>query len=78
MCDVSFDLVTLVCCDGCNPALMLAHRGNRVDGASQQELRVLIEEEKKLDELIQSCTWQVHQLCENQHCQRYPFYCSFR
>lgn len=58
--------------------LMLAHRGNLINGAPLEELSVLIEEEKKLDELIQSCTWQVHQLCENQHCQRYPFNCDFR
>lgn len=51
---------------------MFVHRGSQVNGHIAQELRALIEEEKKLDELIQSCTWQIHQMCENQHTQRYP------
>lgn len=63
-----------VCC-GVNPVLLLGcvvHRGGPVNFNIDQELTALIEEERKLDELIQSCTWQVHQLCENSHSQRYP------
>uniref|UniRef100_A0A3Q1HRL9 E2F/DP family winged-helix DNA-binding domain-containing protein n=1 Tax=Anabas testudineus TaxID=64144 RepID=A0A3Q1HRL9_ANATE len=37
-----------------------------------QDLQDLIEEERKLDELIQSCTQQVRHMCEDRHCQRYP------
>lgn len=73
-----FHLTSIVCCDGCNHALMLSHRGNQINRPPLQELRDLVDEEKKLDELIQSCAVQVHQLCENQHCQRYPFSCNFR
>lgn len=39
-----------------------------------QELAALIEEERKLDELIQSCTRQVHQMCEDHHSRRYLFF----
>lgn len=42
-----------------------------------QELRDLQEKERKLDELIQICTWHIHQMCENQHTRKYPF-CSVK
>ena len=51
------------------------HRGGHLTGLIDVELKALEEEEKKLDELIQSCTRQVHQMCENGH-QRYPFACE--
>ncbi|XP_038580216.1 transcription factor E2F3 [Micropterus salmoides] len=47
--------------------------GGPVNFNIDQELTALIEEERKLDELIQSCTWQVHQLCENSHSQRFAY-----
>ncbi|XP_069033018.1 transcription factor E2F3 [Embiotoca jacksoni] len=47
--------------------------GAKADPREDRELQGLIEEEKKLDELIQSCTRQVQQLCEDQHCQRYAY-----
>lgn len=53
---------------------MFVHRGDSVNGHLAQELKALIEEERKLDELIQSCTWQVQQMCENKYSQRYPFF----
>lgn len=37
-----------------------------------QELKALVEEERRLDDLIQSCTKQVQQMCENQNTRRYP------
>lgn len=37
-----------------------------------KELHDLTEEERKLDELIQSSTQQVRQMCEDSHIQRYP------
>lgn len=53
-------------------ARMFTHRGGQ-NRQMDQELKALVEMEKRLDELIQSCTRQVHQLCENQNCQKYPF-----
>ncbi|XP_039675422.1 transcription factor E2F3 isoform X2 [Perca fluviatilis] len=38
-----------------------------------QELKTLVEEERRLDELIQSCTRQVHQLCENRSSQKFAY-----
>ncbi|XP_051811888.1 transcription factor E2F3 isoform X2 [Acanthochromis polyacanthus] len=38
-----------------------------------EELKSLTEEEKYLDELIQSCTRQIHQLCEDRCNQRYAY-----
>ncbi|XP_030268799.1 transcription factor E2F3 [Sparus aurata] len=46
--------------------------GGRLTGLIDVELRALEEQEKKLDELIQSCTRQVHQMCENGH-QRFAY-----
>ncbi|CAK6961049.1 transcription factor E2F3 [Scomber scombrus] len=51
--------------------------GGSLVAGGNQELTALIEEEKKLDELIQSCTRQVHQMCEDHHCCRYPFFLEF-
>lgn len=41
--------------------------------SSYQDLSALIEEERKLDELILSCTRQAHQLCEDSQCLRYAY-----
>lgn len=38
-----------------------------------EELKALVEEERRLDELIQSCTKQVHQLCDNQNTRRFAY-----
>lgn len=46
--------------------------GNLPPGPGAQELRDLQEKERKLDELIQICTWHIHQICENQHTRKYP------
>uniref|UniRef100_A0A665UFH9 E2F transcription factor CC-MB domain-containing protein n=1 Tax=Echeneis naucrates TaxID=173247 RepID=A0A665UFH9_ECHNA len=48
--------------------------GGQVNMKQGPELSDLIEEERKLDELIQTCILQVHQLCEDHQCQRYPFF----
>lgn len=37
------------------------------------ELEYLVEEEKKLDQLIQSCTLQIHQIYESAHSQRFAY-----
>ncbi|CAJ1084172.1 Hypothetical predicted protein [Xyrichtys novacula] len=42
-------------------------------GQTNKELKALIEEENKLDELIQSCMWQIHHLCKNQPGQRFAY-----
>ncbi|XP_034401885.1 transcription factor E2F3 [Cyclopterus lumpus] len=47
--------------------------GGEVNVHMDQELKALVEEERRLDELIQSCTKQVHQLCENQNTQRFAY-----
>ncbi|XP_042361892.1 transcription factor E2F3 [Plectropomus leopardus] len=47
--------------------------GGEVNLHIDEELRTLAEEERRLDELIQSCTLQVHQLCENQNSQRFAY-----
>lgn len=61
----------LLLCNSCISAEMCVHRGG-VKGHLSQELEDLIEEERRLDELIQSCTQQVRQMCEDHHSQRYP------
>ncbi|XP_056292948.1 transcription factor E2F3 isoform X2 [Pseudoliparis swirei] len=38
-----------------------------------QELKALVEEERRLDDLIQSCTKQVQQMCENQNTRRFAY-----
>nr|XP_046274528.1 transcription factor E2F3 isoform X2 [Scatophagus argus]XP_046274529.1 transcription factor E2F3 isoform X2 [Scatophagus argus]XP_046274530.1 transcription factor E2F3 isoform X2 [Scatophagus argus] len=47
--------------------------GRPVNEHADQELSALIEEERKLDELIQTCLWQVHEICANQHNQRFAY-----
>ncbi|XP_054461793.1 transcription factor E2F3 isoform X2 [Anoplopoma fimbria] len=47
--------------------------GGDVNVHMDQELKALVEEERRLDELIQSCTKQVHQLCGNQNTQRFAY-----
>lgn len=51
---------------------MLVHRGGQLNEDYQPVLKALGEEERKLDELIQSCTEQIHELCEDCHSHRYP------
>uniref|UniRef100_A0A8D0DFL0 E2F transcription factor CC-MB domain-containing protein n=1 Tax=Sander lucioperca TaxID=283035 RepID=A0A8D0DFL0_SANLU len=41
---------------------MCVHRGGQMNVDLDQELKTLVEEERRLDELIHSCTRQVHQL----------------
>lgn len=47
--------------------------GGEVNVHMDQELKALVEEERRLDDLIQSCTKQVHQLCENQNTRRFAY-----
>ncbi|XP_029370050.1 transcription factor E2F3 [Echeneis naucrates] len=47
--------------------------GGQVNMKQGPELSDLIEEERKLDELIQTCILQVHQLCEDHQCQRFAY-----
>ncbi|XP_071356887.1 transcription factor E2F3 isoform X2 [Trachinotus anak] len=47
--------------------------GGKVTLKKGPELSVLIEEERKLDELIQICIRQIHQICEDHHSQRYAY-----
>ncbi|XP_061597940.1 transcription factor E2F3 [Cololabis saira] len=47
--------------------------GEHVGEQKNGELKALIEEEEKLDELIQRCTLQMNLLCEDRHCQRYAY-----
>ncbi|XP_044192359.1 transcription factor E2F3 [Thunnus albacares] len=47
--------------------------GGQINVPGDQELTALIEEERKLDELIQSCKWQVHQMCEDRHSRRFAY-----
>lgn len=73
---VKFDVLTVVFVVMLIPvfaARMCVHRGGKVNLNIDQELNALVEEERRLDEMIQNCTRQVHQLCENQNTQRYPF-----
>lgn len=50
-------------------------RGKNVnDGKINQQLTSLIEEEKNLDELIQSCAQQIRKFCEERHTLRYPLF----
>lgn len=58
------------CWPGC--FWMLVHRGGQLNEDYQPVLKALGEEERKLDELIQSCTEQIHELCEDCHSHRYP------
>ncbi|KAM6899577.1 transcription factor E2F3 [Xenentodon cancila] len=47
--------------------------GGRVGEQVKGEMKALVEEEEKLDELIQRCTLQMSLLCEDRHCQRYAY-----
>lgn len=47
--------------------------GDRENQEDHMELKALKEEEQELDQLVQSCTWQVHQMCMNLQCQRFAY-----
>lgn len=47
--------------------------GCRVEEQVDYQQKSLAEEERKLDELIQSCMQQIHQICENRHSQRFAY-----
>lgn len=47
--------------------------GGDVNRHIDQELKALSDEERRLDELIQSCMRQVHQICENRYSQRFAY-----
>ncbi|XP_040910143.1 transcription factor E2F3 [Toxotes jaculatrix] len=47
--------------------------GGQLIAHGTEELRALIEQERKLDELIESCTRQVHQMCGDHHSQRFAY-----
>ncbi|XP_004563726.1 transcription factor E2F3 [Maylandia zebra] len=47
--------------------------GGQLNEDYQPVLKALGEEERKLDELIQSCTEQIHELCEDCHSHRYAY-----
>lgn len=47
--------------------------GSEMNLGEDQGLPALIEEERKLDELIQTCTQQVLQMCEDRHIQRFAY-----
>ncbi|XP_044028437.1 transcription factor E2F3 isoform X2 [Siniperca chuatsi] len=47
--------------------------GGQVNVHIDQQLKALVEEERTLDEMIQSCTRQVHQMCENSHSRRFAY-----
>lgn len=47
--------------------------GGNANGHTDRELEALMDEERKLDELIQTCTRQVHQICENRNSQRFAY-----
>ncbi|KAG7245205.1 hypothetical protein INR49_023771 [Caranx melampygus] len=47
--------------------------GGKVNIDKGPELDVLVEEEKKLDELIQTCLRQIHWMCEDHHSQRFAY-----
>ncbi|XP_026155224.1 transcription factor E2F3 [Mastacembelus armatus] len=47
--------------------------GGEVIIQKDQDVQALIQEELKLDELIQSCTQQVHQMCEDHQSQRFAY-----
>ncbi|XP_018556973.1 transcription factor E2F3 [Lates calcarifer] len=47
--------------------------GARVNLQIHEELRALVEQERKLDELIQSCRRQVLQMCDDHHSQRFAY-----
>ncbi|XP_068189836.1 uncharacterized protein [Antennarius striatus] len=51
----------------------LKRRGGRVNFTCGQDLRELIDEENHLDELIQSCMLQIHQMNENQHSDKFAY-----
>lgn len=42
-------------------------------GTLSLEIKNLIQEERKLDELIKSCTWQINQMCQNKYTQRFAY-----
>lgn len=50
---------------------MFVHRGTKWSALSK-EMNTLVQTEKKLDELINSCRWQVQQMNQNTYSQRYP------
>lgn len=52
---------------------MVEWLGGEVNVHIDLELKALVEEERRLDELIHSCTRQVHQLCENHNSQRFAY-----
>ncbi|KAL3983559.1 peroxiredoxin 5 [Sarotherodon galilaeus] len=52
--------------------------GGQLNEDYHPELKALGEKERKLDELIQSCTEQIHELCEDCHSHRYPFSIQLR
>lgn len=45
--------------------------GETVD--EHPELKTLSEEEQRLDQLVKSCTWQLHQMCKNLQSQRFAY-----
>lgn len=47
--------------------------GGQLNGDSDEVLQDLSDEERRLDELIQSCTRQVHQLSADRHSQRFAY-----
>lgn len=47
------------------------HRGSQCDIMSR-EMNILTQTERKLDELINSCTYQLNQMTQNKYTQRYP------
>lgn len=50
---------------------MHVYRGN-AGAMADKLLQVDIEEERQLDELIQTCTWHIYQMCADQTIWRYP------
>ncbi|KAM7372887.1 hypothetical protein PAMP_007780 [Pampus punctatissimus] len=47
--------------------------GGQMNVSTDEALKALLEEEIKLDELIQSCTRQLHQMCEDHHSSRFAY-----
>lgn len=52
---------------------LLFYSGGKINVDRGPELDILAEEEKKLDEPIQTCVGQMHWMCEDHYCQRYPY-----
>ncbi|KAM4539817.1 transcription factor E2F3 [Odontesthes bonariensis] len=48
-------------------------RGGQLKGEADCELTVLLDKERRLDELIQSCTQQISKLCVDRHYWRYAY-----